>query len=138
MNFSAKFKSLNEKINVPDYRKKFFFLQNSAYQLCTVSMKNQWKTRKAGLKNIFHHCLFRFIQFSFLKKILQLSHNFQANQSWYEPVLGNKPNKFYSKLFFFISSFFSQHMKIALSLALIHFKKEITGLFNFLRENFFL
>ena len=76
------------------------------------------------LKKIYHHCPFRLSSFHFNKGSYD-----RLKISGFEPGLSNNPNEFYSKLFF-TTSFFSRHMQIFLSLALIYFEKEIIGELN--------
>ena len=80
---------------------------------------------RPGLKTIYHHCPFRLSSFHFNKGFYN-----RIKISGYEPGFGNKPNEYYSKLFFVIS-FFTLHMQMLLSLALIRFEKEIIGQLNF-------
>ena len=81
---------------------------------------------RPGLKKIYRHFPFTLFSFHFNKGFYD-----RLKISGYEPEFGNKPNEFYSKLFFIIP-LFSLHMQIFLSLALIHFEKEIIRQLNFL------
>lgn len=53
MNFSAKFKSLNDKINVPDYRKKFFFSPKFSVSTLYSFNEKPMENKKSWLKKYF-------------------------------------------------------------------------------------